>query len=214
VIHILKEINTKSHSKTLGVQKTMQENDNQNLSENQASQEQVQNQEQANAQENPLDQAAKKISELENKITDLNDKLLRTLAEIDNVRRRSREDVEKASKYAVSGFASDLVVVVENFFLAADNAPLQEIEKCPATKNFFNAIEMTKKELVKVLEKNQIKRIYPLNEKFDHNFHEAIAHLDRPEGSKAEEGDVIQVVQAGYSVSDRLIRPALVGVAK
>jgi molecular chaperone GrpE len=192
----------------------MQENDNQNLSKNQASQEQVQNQEQANAQENPLDQAAKKISELENKITDLNDKLLRTLAEIDNVRRRSREDVEKASKYAVSGFASDLVVVVENFFLAADNAPLQEIEKCAATKNFFNAIEMTKKELVKVLEKNQIKRIYPLNEKFDHNFHEAIAHLDRTEGSSAEEGDVIQVVQAGYSVSDRLIRPALVGVAK
>lgn len=94
----------------------MQENDNQNLSENQASQEQVQNQEQVNVQENPLDQAAKKISELENKITDLNDKLLRTLAEIDNVRRRSREDVEKASKYAVSGFASDLVVVVENFF--------------------------------------------------------------------------------------------------
>lgn len=192
----------------------MQENDNQNLSENQASQEQVQNQEQVNVQENPLDQAAKKISELENKITDLNDKLLRTLAEIDNVRRRSREDVEKASKYAVSGFASDLVVVVENFFLAADNAPLQEIEKCAATKNFFNAIEMTKKELVKVLEKNQIKRIYPLNEKFDHNFHEAIAHLDRTEGSSAEEGDVIQVVQAGYSVSDRLIRPALVGVAK
>lgn len=73
---------------------------------------------------------------------------------------------------------------------------------------------MTKKELVKVLEKNQIKRIYPLNEKFDHNFHEAIAHLDRTEGSSAEEGDVIQVVQAGYSVSDRLIRPALVGVAK
>lgn len=192
----------------------MQENDNQNLSENQASQEQFQNQEQANVQENPLDQAEKKISELENKITDLNDKLLRTLAEIDNVRRRSREDVEKASKYAVSGFASDLVVVVENFFLAADNAPLQEIEKCAATKNFFNAIEMTKKELVKVLEKNQIKRIYPLNEKFDHNFHEAIAHLDRKEGSSAEEGDVIQVVQAGYLVSDRLIRPALVGVAK
>ncbi len=192
----------------------MQENDNQNLSENQASQEQFQNQEQANVQENPLDQAEKKISELENKITDLNDKLLRTLAEIDNVRRRSREDVEKASKYAVSGFASDLVVVVENFFLAADNAPLQEIEKCAATKNFFNAIEMTKKELVKVLEKNQIKRIYPLNEKFDHNFHEAIAHLDRTEGSSAEEGDVIQVVQAGYLVSDRLIRPALVGVAK
>jgi molecular chaperone GrpE len=156
------------------------------------------------------DLAAAKIAELEQKNTELNDKILRALAELDNVRRRSREELEKAAKFAISNFASDLVVVTENFFLASENAPKAEIEKVPAIKNYADAIVMTEKELLKVLEKNQVKRIYPLNEKFDHNAHEAIAQLE----SDAEEGTVVQVIQAGYSIADRLIRPALVGVAK
>jgi molecular chaperone GrpE len=156
---------------------------------------------------NPLEE---KIAELENKLAEANDKTLRALAEADNVRRRSREEIEKAGKYAISSFASDLVVVVENFFMASDNAPKAEIEKVPAIKNYADAIVMTEKELLKVLEKNQIKRIYPLNQKFDHNLHEAIAHVE----SEGEEGAVVQVIQAGYSIADRLIRPALVGVAK
>jgi len=151
-----------------------------------------------------------KIAELEQKILDANDKTLRALAELDNVRRRSREEIEKSNKFAISNFASDLVLVVENFFLASDNAPKEEIEKVPAIKNYADAIVMTEKELLKVLEKNQVKRIHPLNQKFDHNFHEAIAQVE----SDAEEGMIVQVIQAGYSIADRLIRPALVGVAK
>ncbi len=156
---------------------------------------------------NPLEE---KIAELEQKNTDLNDKLLRALAELDNVRRRSREEVEKTARFAISSFATDLVVVAENFFMASENAPKEEIEKNPAIKNYADAIAMTEKELLKILEKNQVKRIYPLNQKFDHNFHEAIVHLE----SEAEEGVVVQVIQSGYSIADRLIRPALVGVAK
>jgi molecular chaperone GrpE len=156
---------------------------------------------------NPLEE---KIAELEQKNTDLNDKLLRALAELDNVRRRSREEVEKTARFAISSFATDLVVVAENFFMASENAPKEEIEKNPAIKNYADAIVMTEKELLKILEKNQVKRIYPLNQKFDHNFHEAIVHLE----SEAEEGVVVQVIQSGYSIADRLIRPALVGVAK
>ena len=156
---------------------------------------------------NPLEE---KIAELEQKNTDLNDKLLRALAELDNVRRRSREEVEKTARFAISSFAADLVVVAENFFMASENAPKEEIEKNPAIKNYADAIVMTEKELLKILEKNQVKRIYPLNQKFDHNFHEAIVHLE----SEAEEGVVVQVIQSGYSIADRLIRPALVGVAK
>ena len=156
---------------------------------------------------NPLEE---KIAELEQKNTDLNDKLLRALAELDNVRRRSREEVEKTARCAISSFAADLVVVAENFFMASENAPKEEIEKNPAIKNYADAIVMTEKELLKILEKNQVKRIYPLNQKFDHNFHEAIVHLE----SEAEEGVVVQVIQSGYSIADRLIRPALVGVAK
>lgn len=151
-----------------------------------------------------------KITELEQKNTDLNDKVLRCLAELDNVRRRSREEVEKSAKFAISAFAGDLVLVAENFFLLSGNAPKEEIEKVPAIKNYADAIVMTEKELMKVLEKNQVKRIFPLNQKFDHNFHEAIAQVE----SDLEEGTIVQVIQAGYSIAERLIRPALVGVAK
>jgi molecular chaperone GrpE len=151
-----------------------------------------------------------KIIELEQKISEQNDKILRTLAELDNVRRRAREENDKTAKFAIANFVNDLVTVAENFFMASENAPKDEIEKNSAIKNYALAIEMTEKELLKVLEKNQVKRIYPLNQDFDHNFHEAIANIE----SEAKEGSVVQVIQAGYSIADRLIRPALVGVAK
>ena len=146
----------------------------------------------------------KKILDLEKAIIDLNDKLLRSLADLDNSRKRAREEMEKTSKYAISNFASDLVLVVENFFLATDNAPIEEIEKSPAIKNFADAIIMTKKELVK------IQYIYYYLFKFDHHFHEALAQVE----SEGEEGIVVQVIQAGYKIADRLIRPALVGISK
>ncbi len=158
-----------------------------------------------------ISEADKKIAELEQKNSELNDKVLRALAELDNVRKRSREETEKTAKFAISNFVSDLVVVTENFFMASENAPKDEIEKNPAIKNYADAIVMTEKELLKILEKNQVKRIFPLNQQFDHNLHEAIAHV---ESDEAPEGVIVKVIQAGYSISDRLIRPALVAVAK
>ncbi len=154
--------------------------------------------------------AEEKIAELEQKLVESNDKILRALAELDNVRRRSRDDLEKASKFAISSFVSELVVVAENFFMASENAPKAEIDQSPAIKNYAAAILMTEKELLKILEKNQVKRIFPLNQKFDHNLHEAISQVE----SDCEEGVVVQVIQAGYSIAERLIRPALVAVAK
>ncbi len=163
-----------------------------------------------NQNENIENELKNKIIELEQKLSEQNDKFLRTLAELDNVRRRAREENDKTAKFAIANFAGDLVTVVENFFMASENAPKDEIEKNPAIKNYALAIEMTEKELLKVLEKNQVKRIYPINQDFDHNFHEAVANIE----SEAKEGSVVQVIQAGYSIADRLIRPALVGVAK
>ena len=110
----------------------MEENQNKN-----PEQQEQENQEQQAEEQNPLEA---KINELEQKNTDLNDKLLRCLAELDNVRRRSREEIEKTAKFAVSNFANDLVVVVENFFLASENAPKAEIEKNPLIKNYSDAI--------------------------------------------------------------------------
>ena len=151
-----------------------------------------------------------KVTELEEKLAKANDQVLRGLAELENTRRRSREELEKANKYAVSNFISELVLPVETFFLVCDNAPQDKINESPEIKHFADAVDMTKKELIKLLEKNQVRRIYPLNEKFDHNFHEAIAHVD----SDKEANTVVQVIQAGYAIGERLIRPALVGVSK
>ena len=188
------------------MEKTMQENQQNQLNQENKPESQNENIESSNAES----ELKNKIIELEQKISDQNDKFLRTLAELDNVRRRAREENDKTAKFAIANFAGDLVTVAENFFMASENAPKDEIEKNPAIKNYALAIEMTEKELLKVLEKNQVKRIYPLNQDFDHNFHEAIANIE----SEAKEGSVVQVIQAGYSIADRLIRPALVGVAK
>ncbi len=151
-----------------------------------------------------------KIKEIEQKNNDLNDQLLRTLAELDNTRRRSREELEKANKFAIANFVNELVIIVENFLMASENAPNDEIEKIPSIKNYAIAINLTKNELLKILEKNQVRRIYPLNENFDHNLHEAISSVE----SDGQEGIVLQVIQAGYEISNRLIRPALVAVSK
>jgi molecular chaperone GrpE len=173
------------------------------------------NQENSNQEEQELQQNESGQNELINKISlleennkNLNDSLLRLAAELDNTRKRNREEIDKANKYAISNFAGDLVLVVENFYLAANNLPEEEINKSPLIKHFVEAMMMTQKELTKTLERYGIKRIYPLNEKFDHNFHEAISQIPANEGE--EEGTIKQVVQAGYSINERLIRPALV----
>jgi len=153
----------------------------------------------------------KKIADLELVISEQNNKILRSLADVENLRKRSQQEVEKASKFAISKFASELVMVVENFYLAIDNMPKDELDKSNNLKNFATGVNMTKNELVKILENNGIKRINPEGEKFDHNYHEAIAQA---QGDESNSGNVKKVVQAGYSFHERLIRPALVEVFK
>ena len=119
----------------------MQEN-TENNQQNQGDKVENSNQENLVSAENELQN---KIIELEQKLSEQNDKFLRTLAELDNVRRRSREENEKTAKFAISNFVSDLVTVAENFFMASENAPKDEIIKNPAIKNYALAIEMTEK---------------------------------------------------------------------
>lgn len=157
-----------------------------------------------------LDLLNDEITGLKTLIKEQNDKILRSLAEIENIRKKSAEEIEKTSKYAISKFATDLVLIVENFYLAVDNMPVEEIDQSDKLKNFALGITMTQKELIKILEKNNIKRINPINEKFDHNFHEAISQVE----SEGESGMIKRVIQAGYTINDRLIRPALVEVSK
>jgi molecular chaperone GrpE len=158
---------------------------------------------------NEVEDLNQKISDLEIVVEDLNKKLLLKTADAENLRRRHKEEIEKSNKYAISNFASDITIVSEQLFLAEENMPKEEISKNEKIQNFTDAVIMTKNELLKTLEKYQINRIYPLNQKFDHHLHEAISRIE----DEGEENIVKQVVQAGYKISDRLIKSALVTVS-
>lgn len=163
--------------------------------------------------ENELEALQQKITEQQQQISDLNQKLLRSFADFENLRKRSLEEKEKTHQFAITNFVSDLVLVVENFFMASDNCPQQEIEKNEVIKNYAIAVDMTKKELIKTLEKYKVTRIFPLKQQFDHNLHEALSQVPT-QPDIAQDGEILQVIQAGYKIADRLIKPALVIVAK
>ncbi len=192
---------------------------NENISDSLQKQEQEQEQKTPNTeQENSantsqLDILQQKLNEKEQQITDLNQKLLRSLADFENLRKRSQEEKEKIHQFAITNFVGDLVPVVENFFMASDNCPQEEIQKNETVKNYATAVEMTKKELIKTLEKHKVERIFPLKQQFNHNLHEALSQVPT-QPSIAQDGEILQVIQAGYKIADRLIKPALVIVAK
>lgn len=150
------------------------------------------------------------LAELHTKVEDLNDQLLRSLAENQNLRRRLQKEVEDAHQYAIAKFAQALLSVADNFERALSLIP-DELSDNEHFKNFIVGIELTEKELAKVFEGHSVQKHMPLNEKFDHNLHQAL--FDIP-NNDVEPGTVLQVVQSGYSLKDRLLRPAMVGVAK
>jgi molecular chaperone GrpE len=150
------------------------------------------------------------LEEKETEIAALRDQSLRALAEAENIRRRAERELADMSKYAVTGFARDLVSVLENLQRAVDSIPAELKQAQPAVANLATGVEMTLQELLSIFARQGIKRIDPMGQKFDHNFHQAVAQIETPD---AEPGTVVQVLQAGYVIHDRLLRPAMVGVA-
>jgi molecular chaperone GrpE len=146
----------------------------------------------------------------ESELAAMKDQALRALAEAENTRRRAERELADMSKYAVTGFARDLVGVIENLQRAVDSIPPDLKESQPAVANLAVGVEMTLSELLGIFNRQGIKRIDPMGQKFDHNFHQAVAQIETPD---AEAGTVVQVLQAGYVIHDRLLRPAMVGVA-
>ena len=144
----------------------------------------------------------------EEEIAGLKDKLLRALADMENLRRRSQKDLEEARKYSTMNFARDILSVADNFRRAIESVP--EIDN-DSVDGFVEGISLTEKELFSTLERHGIKRIEPLEEKFDPQFHEAMYEIPTED---AENGTVMQVVEVGYVIHDRLLRPAKVGIAK
>jgi molecular chaperone GrpE len=150
------------------------------------------------------------LEEKDKELAAMKDQALRALAEVENNRRRTERELADMAKYAVTGFARDLVSVLENLQRALDNIPEELIAEQPAVGNLYTGVEMTLKELIGIFARQGIQRIDPMGEKFDHNFHQAVAQIESPD---AEAGTVVQVLQAGYTIHDRLLRPAMVGVS-
>ena len=160
------------------------------------------------AQQGAADAAAPTAEE----VAELRDRVLRTLAEMENLRRRTQRDVEEARKFAVTGFARDLLEVGDNLGRALASVPPEARQQSEFMKNLVLGVEMTQRSLLGALEKHQVRRVEPKRgDMFDHNLHQAMFEVptaDLPPGTVAE------VIQDGYVIADRLLRPALVGVAK
>ncbi|MBT4989871.1 MAG: nucleotide exchange factor GrpE [Rickettsiales bacterium] len=148
--------------------------------------------------------------DFEQRVQELEEKLVRSIAEVENTRNRFSKQLQDNSRYALSSFVKQLVNVFENFFRVIENAPKDEIAKNEAFNAFFEGVNLTHKDLVNTLESSGIKRIYPLNEQFDHNLHQVVSHVE----SESDSGIVVEVIQAGYLLNGRLLKEALVVIAK
>jgi molecular chaperone GrpE len=141
----------------------------------------------------------------------LKDQLLRALADTENMRRRSEREAANVRKYGHTPFARDLVGAIDNLARAVESTP-EDVDQADETvKSLITGIQLSWTELQSVIEKHGIKRVEPLGEKFDYNLHQAMFEVptnDQPSGM------VLEVVQHGYVLHDRLLRPAMVGVSK
>jgi len=152
-----------------------------------------------------------RIAELEAELAATNDRMLRLMAETENIRRRIEREREDTLRYAAGGLAKDLLNVADNLHRALAAVPAEMRAGDEAAKNFVVGVEMTEKELLSAFEKHGISQILPVGEKFDYERHQAMFELENT-GQPA--GIVVELMQPGYVMHDRLLRPAMVGVAK
>jgi len=162
-------------------------------------------------EEAPKAATPSELETLQQQHHELNNKLLLLAADYDNYRKRAQKEKEESARYSITKFAQEMIDVLENLYRAEDSINTEELESNATLKQIFTGVELTKKSLLDILTKYGIVRMHPLGEQFDHNFHQAIAEVP---STTHNNGEVVQVIQAGYVLHDRLIRPALVAVAK
>src|SRR6188508_749160 len=156
--------------------------------------------------------AADQAPELSKEAIELKDRLLRTLAEMENLRRRTEREVADARTYGVTNFARDIVGVADSMERAMKALDDEIRDKADAgVKALLDGVELTERELIKVMEKHGVKKLEPQGQKFDPNLHQAMFEI--PDES-VPAGTVVQVMQPGYTIGERVLRPALVGVSK
>lgn len=152
-----------------------------------------------------------RVAKLEAEVASLKDQLLRAMAETENTRRRAQRDREDASKFAVSSFAKELVSVADNLRRALEAVPAEGREKDEMLKGLAVGVEATERQLFAAFDRAGIKKLDPAGEPFDPNFHQVMFEIENT-GKAA--GTVVQVLQPGYTIHGRLLREAMVGVAK
>lgn len=152
------------------------------------------------------------IAEAKREAIEFKDKLLRTLAEMENLRKRTEREVLDARLYGIAGFARDVLAVADNMHRALDAIRPELRESTdPTVKALIEGVELTERELLKILEKNGVKKFSPQGEKFDPNVHQAMYEVPT---SDLPPGQVAEVIQAGYMIGERVLRPAMVAVSK
>lgn len=152
------------------------------------------------------------IDALKAENTELKDRALRVMAEMENLRRRTERELKDAKQYSVAGFARDMLTVSDNLRRAVEAIPEETRQSADAgLAALIEGVEMTERELLSQLEKNGVKKLDPAGQKFDPNFHQAMFEVPNTE---VPNNTVVQVVQAGYQIGERVLRPAMVGVSK
>jgi molecular chaperone GrpE len=158
------------------------------------------------------DTAPDPVAALTKEVADVKDRLLRTLAEMENLRRRTEREVADARTYGVTNFARDILAVADNMERALKALDDEIREKADAgVKALLDGVELTERELIKAMEKHGVKKLEPQGQKFDPNLHQAMFEI--PDES-VPAGTVLQIMQPGYTIGERVLRPALVGVSK
>lgn len=151
------------------------------------------------------------LASLQAEYVAIKDQLLRAVAETENTRRRLTRERDETAKYAASSFAKEMLDVADNLHRALAAIPAEALAKDEVLKSLFDGVSATERQLDAAFTRQHIKRIWPEGEKFDSNLHQAMFEVP---GTAQPSGTVVQVLQAGYTMHDRLLRPALVGVAK
>lgn len=155
--------------------------------------------------------AESRMSELKAQVADLTDRLLRAHAEMDNIRKRAEREKADVAKYAITKFAGDVVVLTDNFQRALSAVQTGGDEPNPALKALVEGVTMMEREFLNVLERHGVKRIEPQGQPFNPHLHDAVMQQENPE---VPNGTVVQVFQPGYTIEDRVLRPAMVVVAQ
>ena len=166
----------------------------------------------APANENAQTAQPDPVAELTKANAEMKDQLLRTLAEMENLRKRTEREVMDARTYGVASFARDVVAVADNIRRALDaTGPGWKAQADASGQALFDGVELTERELLRALEKQGIKKLSPHGQKFDPNLHQAMFELEDP---SVPAGTIVQVLQDGFVIGERILRPAMVGVAK